>query len=198
MRPRFRLDRTLGWLRLEPLANPEWMTAMKATLKLLNAWYANDRSMPRLIIVGDAGSGKTTLAQGAWKVASVHGAEAWSEGGWPRPSTATCHRWSELLDSRGDVFDDACRSDFAVIDDIGAEVDQFRAGALTEKLAGLLEHRRAKFSVITTNIPRAQWASRWDKRVESRLHHKSVIVQLAGGSDLRKSICGVREPRPLS
>lgn len=152
----------------------------------LNFWFVNDRSMPRLVIIGDAGTGKTTLAHGAWQVASVHGTEAWAEGGWKRPSTSTFHRWSELLESKGDVFEDACRSDFAVIDDIGAEVDQYRAGGLTEKLAGLLEHRKDKFSVITTNIPRHQWVTRWDKRVESRLHHKAIIVQLAGGSDLRK------------
>lgn len=157
-------------------------------IALLNDWYGNDRSMPRLIIIGDAGSGKTTLANAAWQVASVHGTEAWAEGGWPRPATATFHRWSELLDSRGEVFEDACRSDFAVIDDIGAEVDQFRAGALTEKLATLLEHRRNKFSIITTNIPRAQWASRWDKRVDSRLHHRAVIVALNGKMDLRKTM----------
>ena len=177
----------LGWLQIKSIDDPEWTAATRAMISLLNAWHRNDRTMPRLVIIGDAGSGKTTLATGAYRVAATHGVEAWTDGGWPRPATASCHRWSELLDSRGEVFQDACRSDFAVIDDIGAEVDQFRAGGMTEKLASLLEHRRNKFSIITTNIPRAQWAFRWDKRVESRLYHRAVITELSGKTDLRRS-----------
>jgi DNA replication protein DnaC len=155
---------------------------------LLNCWWDNDRSSPRLVLIGDAGCGKTTLAEGAARVAMAHGVEAWDlSGAWKHPPTSTFHRWSEVLDSRGDVLEDVCSADLAVVDDIGAEVDEFRGGKLTEKLAGLLERRRDKFSVFTTNIPRAQWEHRWDKRVSSRLHHRAVIIAMKG-SDLRMTL----------
>jgi DNA replication protein DnaC len=73
------------------------------------------------------------------------------------------------------------------LDDIGAEVDEFKSGKATERLASLLEHRMHKYTLFTTNIDRKQWSIRWDKRVASRLHHKTLVVTL-NGSDLRKTL----------
>jgi DNA replication protein DnaC len=137
------------------------------------------------VFVGSVGNGKTRLAKGIFKTASVHASEAMEH--WGKGPQSTFCRWSELLDARGEVFEAACEDDLTVIDDIGAEVDKFKNGQNIEKLCALLEHRANKFTVITTNISPHLWSQKWDERVESRLNHNSIVMELSG-PDLRKTL----------
>jgi len=185
---RFRKDNVLGVLNITFLNNrPDWQNAFEVVIAHLNAWWDNNRELVRLVLVGDTGNGKTTLAKSAYNIASIHGVDAWYSGTWKHPSTAVFARWSEVVDARGEVFDDIAKADFAVIDDIGAEVDKFRNGGATEKLNTMLEARERKFTIITTNVPREEWKIRWDKRVASRMHHRAIVCELKG-NDLRRTM----------
>ena len=105
-------------------------------------------------------------------------------GRWPAimPGVMRC-TWSDIADAtseqKGGLFTDTSTADLLSIDDVGSEVDQFRSGRPTENLREMLEvrHHRRGFTIITTNIPPGEWATRWDSRVADRLIRKSYVCE---------------------
>lgn len=177
-----------GLLGLETLPNDNWKAAYSAMVGFLNDWWQNDRTAPRLVLVGDTGSGKTKLTRGTYRVVNAHGSDACFKGGrWGHSPSSMFRNWSALVGCSELEFDDACTSDFLAIDDIGSETDRFKSNEGTERLRLILEARERRFTMITTNVPKRSWVERWDKRVESRLCHNAVVVEM-DGSDLRKTL----------
>jgi DNA replication protein DnaC len=87
---------------------------------------------------------------------------------------------TEKFGSDVDSWKYANESDVAFIDDIGAEGDRYKNNVGTELLRRLLEERRDRYTMITTNVPADMWATRWDARVADRLLRGSVVVDLSG------------------
>ena len=73
---------------------------------------------------------------------------------------------------------DACRADFLVIDDIGAESDRYKSGEAIDKLCQILSRREGMFTVVTTNVEPSNWSALLDARVADRLLRKSVVVDM--------------------
>ncbi len=73
-------------------------------------------------------------------------------------------------------LDDLFRFECVVIDDIGADTDSFKIGA--DRLCQVLTRRERLFTVITTNIPSAQWHEQFDSRIADRLFRNSIIVEM--------------------
>ena len=144
-----------------------------------------DDGQPRLLVLsGKNGVGKTTVAQRIIEAVGLIGISAWSSGRCRKPPMSRSYHWQRLAsvkpgDRQGETLWTECvELDMALLDDIGAEVDQFKSGLAAENLRLMLEERKAKWTVVTTNIMPRDWSKAWDQRVEDRLHRNSIIVEL--------------------
>lgn len=185
---RFKRDRVLSALKLREIQDADWSEACDAIVWMLNQWWMNDRTICRLVLVGGVGSGKTELARGAAKIADRVAIDASENGRWNRIPTVACHSWPRLLKSSEVPWIFCETADFAVLDDIGREVDTYKSGQPTEALSEMLDCRKRRFTIITTNVPEAEWKNRWDTRVASRLYHHAFMVNLRSHVDLRKTL----------
>ena len=135
-----------------------------------------------LIMTGPPQTGKTRLGRQVlmfWRHAKVR---AWELGHWGDsvPSVGWCN-WSDFAEidprDRDGAWDDVAKSDLAVIDDLGSEVDRFKSGRPTENLRLMLEDRfkGKRATVITTNISPKEFSTRWDSRVGGRLARARIL-----------------------
>lgn len=77
-------------------------------------------------------------------------------------------------------MDDAFENDLVILDDIGAETDQYKSGIPNDKLCQILSRREKRFTVVTTNIAPQNWMERFDGRINDRLCRNSVILDISG------------------
>lgn len=166
------------WLKLE--RNHPQVNELADTMQF---WcfdvVRNRRFMPLLIVTGDNSTAKTHCLKRAavyLRAVSMFGYES---GRWPRPIDVQLFEWSHLAKTKDAlVLDSAGEADVLLLDDVGAEPDQYKSGEPIERLRQLLGQREGKFTMLTTNIPPALWTSRWDARVNDRLLRQSRIVTL--------------------
>lgn len=143
-------------------------------------WFATDDKLfakNLLVISGDSGTGKTHTAKSLYRWARNHSGRLGASiewFAWPEACSAI------LDDNFTGCIRDMIEADFLALDDIGAETDRYKTGALTDKLCQVLSRREKKWTVITTNIPPSEWANRFDVRVADRLLRNSTVCDLAG------------------
>lgn len=164
----------------------QWETAGNQTLELMAGWTEKlcrayrergSRDPSKNIFIGPTGCGKTKLSKFVFSYANSVGGDIYREGKYQAGRTpyAIFVSWRRLCASGGDQeWEDFVKFDVSgalmvVIDDIGAETDQFKGGASTARLQHVLEVAERKWLLITTNVKPDKWASIWGARVASRL-----------------------------
>jgi len=123
-----------------------------------------------LTLTGPSGRGKTTLATilFRWFQANVAIRTFIKSGVICYPS-CQFSLWQGVIDrlrnGQNSALDATIDADFAVIDDIGAE---YATDFSTQKLVYVLERRKSKWTVLTSNLTAKDWADR-ETRISSRL-----------------------------
>lgn len=87
----------------------------------------------------------------------------------------------EIKKDQWHIFERCCVEYFVILDDIGAEHDP--SGIGLEKLYLILNQRENKPTLVTTNFPPAQWKSKFEPRIASRLFRNSTHIDLSGVPD---------------
>jgi DNA replication protein DnaC len=131
----------------------------------------------RFVIAGQTGVGKTHIAERITRYIATRQIDAWAWGWWtgshiPAPSFI---RWPDAVRAKDESWEtivgETQAARFIVLDDLGAENDRYRNDEGTSRLHTLFETLRPawKWLLVTTNVPVAQWKSRWDQRISDRL-----------------------------
>lgn len=104
---------------------------------------------------------------------------------------AVMAKWGTIISRarEGDfgLFNRAANDHFKVIDDLGVDSMDREGRATpfaTQKMSELLDRRTGKWTIITSNFTRKQFAEIFDSRISSRLmRNDSVIVDCSGVRD---------------
>lgn len=138
-----------------------------------------------LMFLGNSGTGKTHLAKRVWKrffneirltnkLLDVKKQHIYGTDGQFVDWRKMCDQMREGCFGR---VDDICSEWFIVIDDVGAEYDP--NGFLLSKLDQILNSRLEKFTMITSNLPFGEIATKLDARIASRMiRNNGVIVEI--------------------
>jgi DNA replication protein DnaC len=139
----------------------------------VNTWLPGSRR--GLVLRGGVGVGKSVAAGHAIRVLLKEQRAQTAVGdavSWHRPAsfvTSVLHSYSEQARALGSML--------VVLDDLGLEA----RSDLSEALATFIDESAARF-LITTNLGKAEFAARYDRRVIDRLNHCAIAIDLAGGS----------------
>jgi DNA replication protein DnaC len=167
------------WLDLE-ITHP----AIQEVATAAERWFENDRRNSLLVLTGDTGTCKSHVADKIHKFCRAAALRAFDSGRHGRssiPSVAFLH-WptsaSKFFDKSiaNAIVEDASNATLRIIDDIGAEKDQWDDAK--DKLCQILSRSDEKFTVVTTNIAPKDWAAKFDIRVADRLLRNSVVKEL--------------------
>lgn len=132
-----------------------------------------------MVLAGNTGCGKSHVADRIRHYYDTRRITAWDLG-WlgaatSLPSAAWVH-WPAACELRDDAFaewfEEASGARLVIIDDFGAESERFRNGANDSRLLRVLEvcdPRRGRWLFSTTNVPPAEWSTRYDQRIADRL-----------------------------
>lgn len=140
-----------------------------------------------LVIYGGNGTGKTHTAKQArrWFAAVQSGVAPVVRDGAVTTRSYLYANWPETVDGfkrdQWAIVDRLMTEHLVILDDIGAEHDPSKLGA--EKLYLILNRRERRYTVITTNIPPAEWEARFERRIASRLFRNAVHVDLSDVPD---------------
>ena len=149
---------------------------LKSTVSLIavKRWLPRRDVPPMLVLHGKGGCGKSAAA--AYAVANWEQSACWSSA-------------ADLIRTFSGNFGDVLkrqealkRSRLLVLDDVGTEVDAVRMCAA---LIELLDERKQRKTIVTTNLNREAWLARYpDERFHSRLKESAAFVG-DKGPDLR-------------
>lgn len=129
-----------------------------------------------LVIAGRTGSGKSHLARrirDLFNGSLIH-AQAM---GWMKPRGhlpgAAFARWelrSRCHDGEWQEWsNDVSAAILTIVDDVGAETDEFKSGKPIQRLKEILDLCERKWLLITTNVEPSNWRERFGVRVADRL-----------------------------
>jgi hypothetical protein len=173
------------WIGLD-VVHPSLQGLADAAEKFCARWFENSPFKTLLVISGETGSGKTRTARKIYDFCRRAGSLAFESGKWGTAKfpDAAFISWPEACNQFNDknlsLLDDANNSDLVVLDDVGAENDPWKI--CSDKLCQILSRREKRFTVITTNVPPANWSTAFDIRINDRLLRNSVVVDLTGVS----------------
>lgn len=168
----FAADALSPWLKLK-VADADTQ-AFTAAQKFYNS------IMHGLIITGDCGFGKTTLAKAVMGDCRKSG---------DNPYFISCEKMTEVFllaqpSSNGQDVDakqavlDMKSADLLVIDDLGTAEKEY-SEFFKEKLKMILDERKSKL-VITTNLDREQLELKFNNKIASRIFEKARVIHLKG------------------
>jgi DNA replication protein DnaC len=166
--------------------HPSIQTAALLAERFCGRWFRNDTTLSMLVIMGESGCGKTHIAKAILRFchsAAFMALEKGGRTGWADhvPSSRFV-AWPEIVEEfkrkEFSSFEDMKAEDLLIIDDIGAEDDPFKQAS--NILCQVLSRRERKFTVITTNIKREDWAAKFDVRIADRLLRNSVVIDMFG------------------
>ena len=103
-------------------------------------------------------------------------------------------RWTEVDDHiRRIIGKTRLRADFVLFDDVGQEYES-ASGWSNSQFNDVLRFRfnRGLPSILTSNLPVAEWAKRYSDSMASFLHEATTIVALTG-EDFRRKGSGWNE-----
>jgi DNA replication protein DnaC len=143
------------------------------SIRAVQRWLWRNDLKPTLVLVGGRGCGKSVAA--AWAVANFAGSACWYSA-------------SDIMRIFASNFGDALKfqervklARLSVLDDVATEPDRARMCAA---LIEILEKRKQRKTIITTNLGLADWVTRYpDERLHSRLKDAYFVVD--DGPDLR-------------
>lgn len=171
------------WIALDVVAPPLQTLANEAE-DFCARWYANDAVRSLMVIVGAYGSGKTHTARSIFRFCSCAAMNALESGKWGshKLPNSIFISWPEAASAFAEkqfgVMEDALEHDLVILDDIGAENDPWKVSA--DRLCQILSRREKKFTVVTTNVPAANWIERFDGRINDRLMRNSTVIDISG------------------
>ena len=137
-----------------------------------------------LVLSGSRGCGKTTAA--AWWLLQRRAPARYVSTRPPQfVDAAALTRWPRYDDGRMRELELAAA---LVVDDLGMEYDD-KHGAFRSFVDGLVNARYAKElpTVITTNLPAADFKARYGERIADRIREAGRFVELAGESLRRRA-----------
>lgn len=127
-----------------------------------------------LTLCSKSGTGKTLLARAAYRQFMEQNRFEFSydrSRNRIQGNTSMFVDWRKFCDNlRGGAYelvDDLCEEWFVIIDDLGAERDT--TGFIAAATDRILNSRRDKWTLITTNLPLSEIGNRIDPRVASRM-----------------------------
>lgn len=179
---------SVKWLRLNLYCASLQGLAEQAAI-FTDAWFRNLAGHRHLILTGETGCGKTHTAESVFKWVRAARFDSWYFGYRSAPPRVEWVEFAQLasldsrefkiwLDDQGSIRHQR-GTDLLFVEDLGAEIDQFKSGEGAERLRELMNEFKNRWLFITTNVPKELWGTTWDKRVEDRLHRSSVIVDLS-------------------
>lgn len=143
-----------------------------------------------LVIFGVNGTGKTRCAKAVhrWVMTVGHAKQFIKHQNEISHLQSLYWEWSDLLDSlkngQWDLVPDCIMYPCLIIDELGGGHDPSSVGV--DKLCQILSRREHKWTMITTNVPPAEWKTKFDYRVASRLLRNSTIIDLTGVPDFNE------------
>lgn len=158
--------------------HPKIEMLLKAAEWLCKAYLSGDRSKgSSLVVAGNTGCGKTHMAKRVWEYVRARQVSAFLDGKlgggnhigdpafvrWERVAEMDDRDWTEVV--RGDVKP----ARFVILDDIGADTDQFKSGVPARRLKEVLDAAEGKWLLVTTNVGKPDWKDRFGQRVADRL-----------------------------
>lgn len=177
------------WLKLKT-GHPQLQRLEAAAFEFCCGYATRPARGSRLLIYGANGTGKSHTAKAIWHWANriaMHIPLVTDEGCGARLATCELFNWPEVVNclKAGDweLVERMMPVNLLILDDLGAEHDPSKMGI--EKLYLLLERREIKWTVITTNVPPAEWENRFEKRIASRFLRNFTIVALDEAPDFK-------------
>ncbi len=182
-----------------PVVNPcqtdwqrKWINLSVTHLKVQDAANEAQRFCSRfihnntlksvLVLCGPNGCGKTHIARSIFRYCSLAQRKAYETRKWNDYPNSLFLRWPAVMDcirARNYlVVEDAMNQSLVVLDDIGADADQWDDGK--DKLCQILGRREKMFTVITTNILPQFWSEKFEPRIEDRLLRNSIVKDMTG------------------
>lgn len=187
--PQLRWSRS--WLRLETGNHPRLLDLERAAFEFCRSYSRNPRRGYRLLIHGPNGCGKTHTAKAVCRWAQAIRLKVPldpvqnEDGDTLQLTTVKYLFWPRVVDAfkRGEweAIEESASQSLLVLDDIGAEHDP--SGIGREKLYYLLERRENRYTLLTTNVPEAEWEVKLEKRIASRFLRNCLTVSLEGVGD---------------
>ncbi len=169
------------WLNLEQ-THPKLQEMANEIESWCGRFYTHSTDASLLVISGKPGNGKTRSARAVYGWLGHIAIAAFEARSYPRAPLISFFHWPAVSDAiREDEFgavEEAFEADGLILDDVGADDDPWKKSA--DKLCQILSRRERKFTLLTTNIERKEWAEKFDGRIVDRFMRNSVVVNLAG------------------
>lgn len=175
------------------LHHPQLKSALPALTRLAVAVATGKGARGAVVLYGTNGCGKTRIAnaiKGAFNDRRMDLPEYRRNGTTERdadvviPNCLFVH-WPSAVDGikkeQWIIFENCQCEYFVILDDIGAEHDP--SGIGLEKLYLILNRREHMHTLITTNFSPADWETKFEKRIASRLMRNATHIDLSQVSD---------------